>query len=120
MLIRVLDHVHDTLKANPNWGLFKANHSTVFKALGYGYTCYRSCKILQYQRIYSRFKSFTMLPKPNYVNNLSICDEYRSIQGSVVEAGTWKGGMIAGIAALLGNSRAYYLYDSFHGFAARH
>jgi hypothetical protein len=32
-----------------------------------------------------------------------------------VECGTWKGGMIAGIADVLGPAREYWLYDSFEG-----
>jgi O-methyltransferase len=32
-----------------------------------------------------------------------------------VECGTWKGGMIAGIASILGKQRDYFLFDSFEG-----
>jgi O-methyltransferase len=37
------------------------------------------------------------------------------IEGDVVECGTWRGGMIAGIADVLGPSRGYWLRDSFEG-----
>jgi O-methyltransferase len=115
MLTRSLDNVRDSLATSQSWSSFKKNHPAMFKSLAYGYRAYRSYKILQYRRIYKTFKPFTMLLKPNYINNLSLCDQYRTVKGSVVEAGTWKGGMIAGIAKLLGPGRAYYLYDSFQG-----
>jgi O-methyltransferase len=115
MLTRSLDNLRDRLSASQGWSSFKTKHPATFRGLGYGYRAYRFYKHIQYQKIYTRLKPFTMLPRRGYINNLSLCDEYRTLRGSVVEAGTWKGGMIAGIAQLLGNSRAYYLYDSFQG-----
>jgi O-methyltransferase len=51
-----------------------------------------------------------------YIRNLKLVDQYKHIKGSVVECGTWKGGMIGGIAKILSNQdRTYYLYDSFEG-----
>jgi hypothetical protein len=38
-----------------------------------------------------------------------------SVLGDIVECGVWKGGMSAGMASILGNSRAYHLFDSFEG-----
>jgi hypothetical protein len=102
MLNRSVDNVRDSLATSQSWSSFKRNHPALFKSLAYGYRAYRSYKILQYRRIYKTFKPFTMLLKPNYINNLSLCDQYRTVKGSVVEAGTWKGGIIAGIAKLLG------------------
>jgi O-methyltransferase len=118
MLTRSLDNVRDTLAASSRWSAFKARHPAMLNGLAYGYRAYRSYKVLHYRRIHARFKPYSMLSKAGYLNNLSLCDEYRTIKGAVVEAGTWKGGMIAGIAALLGNDRAYYLYDSFQGLPA--
>jgi O-methyltransferase len=115
MLIRSLDNVRDRLATSAGWSSFKTKHPAMFSGLSYGYRAYRSYKLIQYRQIYATFKPFTMLPKGGYINNLSLCDEYRTVKGSVVEAGTWKGGMIAGIAKLLGSSRTYYLYDSFQG-----
>jgi len=67
------------------------------------------------QKIYERYKDFTMLPETYYIGNLKLCERYKNIAGCVVECGVWKGGMIAGIADLLGVDRDYYLFDSFEG-----
>src|SRR5271169_6570716 len=64
---------------------------------------------------FRKFSSFTMIPQLTYMKNLEIVKTYRHVQGVVVECGTWRGGMIAGIASVLGNDREYYLYDSFEG-----
>lgn len=69
-----------------------------------------------YQEIYNKYKNFTMIPSQSYIENLKFCDKYKSLEGDVVECGTWKGGMIAGIADVLGDyGRTYYLFDSFEG-----
>jgi len=56
-----------------------------------------------------------MIPRWGYVANLALCDQFRHVRGAVVECGTWKGGMIAGIATLFKDDRDYYLFDSFEG-----
>jgi len=56
-----------------------------------------------------------MIPEQAYVNNLLLSERIIGLQGSIVECGVWRGGMIAGIADLLGESRHYYLFDSFEG-----
>ena len=65
--------------------------------------------------IYKKYKEYTMIEKEKFINNLILVDRIHSIGGSVVECGVWKGGMSAAIADLLGNSRHYYLFDSFEG-----
>jgi O-methyltransferase len=69
---------------------------------------------LKYYLIFREFKKFTMIPALTYIQNLRLVNEYRHLDGCVVECGTWRGGMIGGIAKLLRN-REYYLYDSFEG-----
>lgn len=64
---------------------------------------------------FHKFRSFTMMPRHVYVKNLDLVLAHRHVPGAVVECGTWRGGMIAGIAAVLGNEREYYLYDGFEG-----
>jgi O-methyltransferase len=59
-----------------------------------------------------------MIPLDIYIANLELAKRFSSIKGAVVECGTWKGGMIAGIANLLGEGRSYYLFDSFEGLPA--
>jgi O-methyltransferase len=57
-----------------------------------------------------------MIPKNIYILNLELVNNYRHISGAVVECGTWRGGMIAGIAKmLLSQDRNYFLFDSFEG-----
>jgi len=68
-----------------------------------------------FNSIYNRYQMFSMIPKAYYIENLSICQKYCYLEGDVVECGVWKGGMMAGIAELLGNKRNYYLFDSFEG-----
>ena len=56
-----------------------------------------------------------MVPESHYIDNLYLVDQCRAIEGAVVECGVWRGGMIAGVAKLLGSEREYYLFDSFEG-----
>ncbi len=66
-------------------------------------------------RIHRRFRDLTMVPRGSYVRNLLLAERVRSVAGAVVECGVWRGGMIGGIAALLGPGREYWLFDSFEG-----
>jgi O-methyltransferase len=56
-----------------------------------------------------------MIPGTLYADNLHLATKVAAIEGIVVECGTWRGGMIAGIADVLGSRRCYYLCDSFEG-----
>ena len=56
-----------------------------------------------------------MLPPSWYASNLHLAFSVRDVPGAIVECGTWRGGMIAGIADVLGSERSYYLFDSFEG-----
>ncbi len=62
---------------------------------------------------YRKFREFTMVPPTSYMQNLLIARKALGVAGAVVECGTWKGGMIAGIAGIFGNRRDYYLFDSY-------
>jgi hypothetical protein len=59
-----------------------------------------------------------MIPGHVYVSNLLTTAAYRGVEGCVIECGVWRGGMIAGIAEILGRDRDYYLFDSFEGLPA--
>jgi O-methyltransferase len=72
-------------------------------------------KIMQYQKIYKMFRNYTMLSEATYIKNLLISNKISMNSGCVIECGVWRGGMIAGIANLLGSSRKYFLFDSFEG-----
>ncbi len=68
-----------------------------------------------YRRIFARYRGFTMIPEATYARNLRIAEYVRDVEGCVVECGVWRGGMIAGIAEVLGPERQYFLFDSFQG-----
>ena len=65
--------------------------------------------------IFRKMKSFTMLSPYSYMKNLLLARRFKKTGGAVVECGTWRGGMIAGIAMMLGGGRDYFLFDSFEG-----
>jgi O-methyltransferase len=66
-------------------------------------------------KIFEKYSLYTMISKSLFIENLRLCQKFAQIKGSVVECGVWRGGMISGIAELLGDSRSYYLFDSFEG-----
>ncbi|MEE9372256.1 MAG: TylF/MycF/NovP-related O-methyltransferase [Saprospiraceae bacterium] len=67
-------------------------------------------------RIHIKYEPFTMCKEYKFLRNLSLVRRYKNVQGCIVECGTWKGGMIAGMAELLDdNNRNYFLFDSFEG-----
>ena len=74
-----------------------------------------SAALLAYGHLFDRFAGYTRLPKSQFCLNLGLVNAYRNLSGCVVECGVWRGGMSAGMAALLGNQRDYYLFDSFEG-----
>lgn len=66
-------------------------------------------------QLYSRYKEYTMISKTSYINNLLLIEKFSKSNGAVVECGVWRGGMIAGMASILGRNRTYHLFDSFEG-----
>lgn len=70
---------------------------------------------LRFRKVYRNYRTFTMVSERVYVGNLRLARQAADVRGSIVECGTWRGGMIAGIADVLGPDRRYYLYDSFQG-----
>jgi O-methyltransferase len=56
-----------------------------------------------------------MISRDTYVGNLSLASKVTGVPGCVVECGVWRGGMSAGMAAILGADRKYFLFDSFEG-----
>ena len=69
----------------------------------------------RYRRIARKYRRWSMVRGANYISNLRIAAQVKNVAGVVVECGTWRGGMIAGIADVLGGNRRYYLFDSFEG-----
>ena len=69
----------------------------------------------RYRQIFRKFRNFTMIPRVSYTANLRLAATVRNVSGDIVECGTWRGGMIAGIADVLGPNRNYRLFDSYEG-----
>ena len=70
---------------------------------------------LLYGPVHKKFKEFSMVSRQDYIDCLKLVSKFKGISGSIIECGVWRGGMIAGIAELMGNNRQYYLFDSFEG-----
>ena len=70
------------------------------------------------RKSFRKYRDFTMVPEDVYIGNLQLVAKVRDILGDIVECGTWRGGMIAGIADALGPARHYRLFDSYEGMPA--
>lgn len=67
-------------------------------------------------QICHKYRHYTMISsRATYIRNLLIANSMAHIEGCVVECGVWRGGMVAGIADILGAEREYFLFDSFEG-----
>lgn len=81
-----------------------------------GHTLYTRYKAYRrYDKIYSRYRDYTMIKPSVFAMNLRIAEQVRNTPGCVIECGVWRGGMSAGLSAILGPQREYYLFDSFEG-----
>ena len=92
------------------WGFSVAD---IFSRLG-GKLGVLTTRLADY-RLFYRLEKFTMISQSKFAVNLEIARWFSHVPGAVVECGTWKGGMIAGIATALGSHREYFLFDSFEG-----
>lgn len=70
-------------------------------------------------RIYKRYQHATMIPKEVFIDNLELARQVQSdptLAGhGVVECGTWRGGMSAGLIEMTNQKRRYHFFDSFEG-----
>lgn len=68
--------------------------------------------------IYDRYRDATMIPKEVFIDNLELARllvrDQRFEYHSVVECGTWRGGMSAALIEVCG-LRSYHFFDSFAG-----
>jgi O-methyltransferase len=69
----------------------------------------------KFARIYRKYAGHTMIFRDHYLDNLRLAERAAALAGDVAECGVWRGGMIAGIAEVMGSGRKYYLFDSFEG-----
>jgi O-methyltransferase len=67
--------------------------------------------------LYDKYKSHTMCNEQVFIANLELAlnHAYYPSNTAVVECGTWKGGMVAAMAEVLGDRHLYVLCDSFQG-----
>jgi O-methyltransferase len=68
-----------------------------------------------FRALYRKYRTHTLVHEAMFVDNLELCARFAAIPGCVVECGVWRGGMIAGMAEVLGADRQYFLFDSFEG-----
>ncbi|HUZ74767.1 MAG TPA: TylF/MycF/NovP-related O-methyltransferase [Stellaceae bacterium] len=75
--------------------------------------------LLRHRAIYRRFRHFTMIPRQAYLANLYLAARCLAAPamagGCIIECGTWRGGMAAGLATIGGAARDYHFFDSFAG-----
>ncbi len=71
--------------------------------------------LAKYAELYSKYSTYTMVPKDLFVMNLELCASFLDVEGDVVECGVWRGGMIAALAEIAGSKKHYHLFDSFIG-----
>ena len=76
-------------------------------------------RMVRYYAIWRRFRHSTMVGRDAYLANLYLADRCLSQEAmhgaAVIECGTWRGGMAAGLVAIGGPGRDYHFFDSFAG-----
>jgi O-methyltransferase len=72
-------------------------------------------QLVEATAISRRFRNYTMIDRARYVDTLMLVQREAPPHGDVVECGVWRGGMIRGLAEVLGSDRTYHLFDSFEG-----
>lgn len=76
-------------------------------------------RMLSKMPLFEKYRDHTMIRRTRYVENLvlmSLALDDPALDGlGVVECGTWKGGMSAGMIEVGGPERDYFFFDSFEG-----
>jgi O-methyltransferase len=76
-------------------------------------------RVARYYATWRRNRRFTMIGRDTYLANLYLADRCLAQPamdgGCVIECGTWRGGMAAGLATIGGPGRDYHFFDSFAG-----
>jgi O-methyltransferase len=66
--------------------------------------------------VWRKYNDATMIRRLEYMENLSLAERtIENLKGTVVECGTWRGGMAAGLVEMCGLDRDYWFFDSFEG-----
>lgn len=72
--------------------------------------------LLRAELIWRKYRNSTMIRHFNYLENLALASSVgANLSGAVVECGTWRGGMAAGLIEIVGKERDYWFFDSFEG-----
>jgi O-methyltransferase len=73
--------------------------------------------LARYSALRRKYQDATMVTPLAYVENLILAKEAldRLDNGAIIECGTWRGGMAAGLMEVGGPRRWYYFFDSFEG-----
>ena len=69
--------------------------------------------------LYEKIKDYTMCTIERFDNFCNAIETTRNLEGTIVECGVWKGGMICGASRFALNNninRNFYAFDSFIGF----
>ena len=73
----------------------------------------------RYADLFDQYSEFTMLERAEFMDNLGLVDQaLRDLglaKGSIIECGTWRGGMAAAMIHIGGVDRTYHFFDSFQG-----
>lgn len=73
----------------------------------------------EFRRVYRRHRDATMLDESSYVANLRLVADWAGQQdlsgGSIVECGTWRGGMLFGLVETCPTVTEFHAFDSFAG-----
>lgn len=73
----------------------------------------------RYARLFDQYCEFTIVERAEFVDNLRLVDQVLQnpglAEGSIIECGTWRGGMAAAMIHVGGVNRQYYFFDSFQG-----
>jgi O-methyltransferase len=74
---------------------------------------------VRYQHLFSKYRPYTMIGRLRYLENLALAkiaiSNPTNQAGAIIECGTWRGGMAAGLIEVGGPKRKYYFFDSFEG-----
>ena len=74
---------------------------------------------VRYQPTFYRYRPYTMIGRLRYLENLALAkiaiNDTSLQEGVIIECGTWRGGMAAGLISVGGPKRKYYFFDSFEG-----
>jgi O-methyltransferase len=73
----------------------------------------------RYQPLFQKYRPYTMVGRLRYLENLALAKVAVSNpalqEGAIIECGTWRGGMAAGLIEVGGPTRKYCFFDSFEG-----